>query len=260
MNENNQQQHTTTPTHSWGVITEVESGFNGDQQHPDDQAVDRFAAAMKDKLSKAREKGRTGWETCPPEDLSRMLREHIEKGDPRDVANFCMMLWNLGEGITAQQQEPCPEEPAGHIAGGVQPSTRQDRWVERWYGSLADKGWWICCGREHIAHLGTEVSSDEVRKIVDAHNRTSPPAQPAQQQESVAALQRVMARLADLLDEDQFAEIEGIVARSGVSPPAQRKPLPYNKDDMEGLDINQRLGFKLGWKSAEEAHGIKGDA
>ena len=87
---------------------------------------------------------------------------------------------------------------------------------------------------------------------------TSPPAQPAQQQESVAALQRVMARLADLLDEDQFAEIEGIVARSGVSPPAQpRKPLPFNKEDMEGLDVNQRLGFKLGWKSAEEAHGIK---
>ena len=42
-----------------------------------------------------------------------------------------------------------------------------------------------------------------------------------------------------------------------TSPPAQRKPLPYNKDDMEGLDINQRLGFKLGWKAAEEAHGIK---
>ena len=45
------------------------------------------------------------------------------------------------------------------------------------------------------------------------------------QQEPVAALQRVMTRLADLLDEDQFAEIEGIVARSGVAPPAQRKPL-----------------------------------
>lgn len=69
------------------------------QPHPDDVAVDRFAAAMKDKLSKAREKGRGGWETCPPEDLSRMLREHVEKGDPRDVANFAMMLWNLDAGI-----------------------------------------------------------------------------------------------------------------------------------------------------------------
>jgi hypothetical protein len=36
-----------------------------------------------------------------------MLREHVETGDPRDVANFAMMLWNLGAGITAPvQQEP----------------------------------------------------------------------------------------------------------------------------------------------------------
>lgn len=77
-------------------------------RHPDDQAVDRFAAAMKDKLAKAREKGRSGWETCPPEDLSRMLREHVEKGDPRDVANFAMMLWSLGEGVSSQPQQPAP--------------------------------------------------------------------------------------------------------------------------------------------------------
>ena len=70
-------------------------------QHPDDEAVDKFAAAMKSKLALAREKGRGGWETCPPEELSRMLREHVEKGDPRDVANFCMFLWSLGYGITA---------------------------------------------------------------------------------------------------------------------------------------------------------------
>jgi hypothetical protein len=30
-----------------------------------------------------------------------MLREHVEKGDPRDVGNFAMMLWSLGVGITA---------------------------------------------------------------------------------------------------------------------------------------------------------------
>lgn len=78
------------------------------QRHPDDQAVDRFATAMKDKLAEARGKGRSGWEACPPDDLSRMLREHVEKGDPRDVANFCMMLWHHGAGIAAQpQQERC---------------------------------------------------------------------------------------------------------------------------------------------------------
>lgn len=69
--------------------------------HPDDYAVDRFAAAMKDKLAAARAKGRGGWETakCTQERLSTMLREHVEKGDPRDVANFCVFLWNRGERI-----------------------------------------------------------------------------------------------------------------------------------------------------------------
>lgn len=69
--------------------------------HSDDIAVDRFAAEMKTKLAAAREKGRGGWETCPPEALSQMLREHVEKGDPRDVANFAMFLWSLGQPISA---------------------------------------------------------------------------------------------------------------------------------------------------------------
>lgn len=68
-------------------------------KHPDDQAIDRFAAAMKAKMAEARNKGCYGWEECPPNDLSWMLREHVDKGDPRDVANFCMMLWHLGASI-----------------------------------------------------------------------------------------------------------------------------------------------------------------
>jgi hypothetical protein len=66
----------------------------------DDAHVDLFATAMKEKLAQARAKGRTGWIQCAPADLSRMLREHVEKGDPRDVANFCMFLWAMGELIT----------------------------------------------------------------------------------------------------------------------------------------------------------------
>lgn len=69
--------------------------------HPDDLAVDRFAAAMKEKLAAARAKGRGGWDD--KEDLeahlSNLLRSHVEKGDPRDVANFCCFLWNRGESI-----------------------------------------------------------------------------------------------------------------------------------------------------------------
>ncbi|WP_236658650.1 hypothetical protein [Burkholderia thailandensis] len=66
----------------------------------DDRAVDRFSEAMKAKLADARAKGRRGWQHCEPQDLSRMLHEHVEKGDPRDVANFCAFLWNMGEAIT----------------------------------------------------------------------------------------------------------------------------------------------------------------
>ncbi|WP_414491214.1 hypothetical protein, partial [Stenotrophomonas maltophilia] len=68
--------------------------------------MDAFAAAMKAKMAEARAKGRGGWEDpaqCTAEDLSRMLRNHVEKGDPRDVANFCMMLHQRGEAIAARQ-------------------------------------------------------------------------------------------------------------------------------------------------------------
>ncbi|MCZ4330733.1 hypothetical protein [Castellaniella denitrificans] len=82
----------------------------GPNAHIDDDAVDHFAVAMKDKLAQARAKGRHGWHECDPADLSQMLRAHVEKGDPRDVANFCMFLWSLGQPISAAPvaQEPVP--------------------------------------------------------------------------------------------------------------------------------------------------------
>ncbi|MDF0506531.1 hypothetical protein POK33_37900 [Burkholderia cenocepacia] len=75
------------------------------EPHSDDVAVDSFSAVMKHKLALARDKGRGGWETCSPADLSRMLREHVEKGDPRDVANFCMMLWHHGSPIVSARAD-----------------------------------------------------------------------------------------------------------------------------------------------------------
>jgi hypothetical protein len=60
----------------------------------DDAAIDAFAAAMKEKMDISRGKGRGGWETCSRTDLWQMLKEHVTKGDPIDVANLAMMLWN----------------------------------------------------------------------------------------------------------------------------------------------------------------------
>lgn len=68
--------------------------------HPDDAAVDRFAATMKWKLAKKRAEGRGGWDNpavCSIDDLARMLVTHVAKSDPIDIANFAMMLWNRGE-------------------------------------------------------------------------------------------------------------------------------------------------------------------
>ena len=65
-------------------------------------AVQAFADRMRFKLELARSKGRGGWhepDSCGPagkptiqQELSEMLREAVDKGDPVDVANFAMML------------------------------------------------------------------------------------------------------------------------------------------------------------------------
>lgn len=78
-----------------------------EEAHPDDLAVDRFAAAMKAKLAQKRAEGRGGWDgpLCDADILSRMLREHVEKGDPVDVGNFAMMLHQRGEQIAPAAQD-----------------------------------------------------------------------------------------------------------------------------------------------------------
>jgi len=75
-------------------------------QHPDDKAVDRFAARMKWKLAQKRNQGRDGWQdrAWSPEQISLALREHVGKGDPLDVANYCMFL--------AARNEPIATAPA----------------------------------------------------------------------------------------------------------------------------------------------------
>lgn len=63
--------------------------------HPDDRAVDQFAIRMKAKLAQARADGRGGWDDparCSVEKLVKLMLNHVHRGDPVDIANFCMML------------------------------------------------------------------------------------------------------------------------------------------------------------------------
>lgn len=67
--------------------------------HSDDLAVDRFATAMKAKLAKKRDEGRGGWDNpdeCSIAFLSKLLREHVAKGDTVDVGNLAMMIHQRG--------------------------------------------------------------------------------------------------------------------------------------------------------------------
>lgn len=76
--------------------------FCNSDEYRDNYAVDQFAKAMKEKLAKKRADGRGGWDKNVlgmGELLSRLVREHVDKGDPLDVANLCMMLHQRGERI-----------------------------------------------------------------------------------------------------------------------------------------------------------------
>lgn len=81
-----------------------------------DRAVDDFAEFMKRKLDKAKQSGRTGWDSpsWSPEDISAALHEHVRKGDPTDVANFCMFLAYRGEPI-----HPAPAAPGPAASSAV---------------------------------------------------------------------------------------------------------------------------------------------
>lgn len=115
------------------ALKEIRSAAPASAQHPDDDAVDRFAAAMKAKMAASRSKGRGGWDDptqCSADTLNDMLASHLAKGDPVDVGNFAMMLWNRGERTmapaSAQQGED--EPPLPKALGEV------EAWVTRDYG------------------------------------------------------------------------------------------------------------------------------
>lgn len=70
-----------------------------------DDLVDRFAAALKEKLRAAEQK--YGYDDLWREndwyaDLIEKVREHVQKGDPRDVAAYCAFAWHHGWSVAGQ--------------------------------------------------------------------------------------------------------------------------------------------------------------
>lgn len=87
------------------------------QKREDEAAVDAFAVALKEKLAKAREKGRHGWRNpeWKPEDITHEILVHVGKGDPLDVAIYAMFLHQRGEfctpSLATSVLEYQPKEP-----------------------------------------------------------------------------------------------------------------------------------------------------
>lgn len=67
--------------------------------HETASLVQRFATALAEKLYKAEQKYGRSTDWMKPDwydDCLQSLWEHIEKGDPRDVAAYCAFMWHHG--------------------------------------------------------------------------------------------------------------------------------------------------------------------
>lgn len=87
-----------TPDH-WDLERFKESPWFTGYASDESKGVYKLALAMCDKLATKKAQGYTGWDDeddCPNERLVNLLIKHVPKGDPIDIANFCMMLYWRG--------------------------------------------------------------------------------------------------------------------------------------------------------------------
>lgn len=152
-------------------ITEALSALEAERgdgpNHLDYLAVDHFAEAMKEKLAKKRNDGKSGWQyvdVCSTEFLSESLHRHVSKGDPIDVANFCMMLFTRGDTI-----KPHPPAVAGDRAEGF------PRFIETGEKGVSLQSHHQFCFGGHT-FIGKAASGEDAQAIVKAANALTPPA------------------------------------------------------------------------------------
>lgn len=139
------------------------------EQHPDDTAVDRFAAAMKVKLAAARAKGRSGWDdpaACSVEHLADLLLDHIGKGNSgtfEDIANFAMMLHQRGAdpAVLAHSatMTACSRCKGHGMIGGVTGQTPES--MDFWEAECPD-----CSGRGKVKVEGRTITEGQELELI----------------------------------------------------------------------------------------------
>lgn len=130
--------------------------------HDDDLGVDRFAAAMKAKLAEKRAEGYGGWndaDKCPPGRLAQLLHDHLAKGDPLDIGNFAMMLWNRGE-LCALPATAAPVPDGDYTSAEAVAKTVAKLTDWAWLAEYANAGWQLPPkGTEALAMLAGRAAA-----------------------------------------------------------------------------------------------------
>lgn len=125
----------------------LNAGHIGDfvDEYADRFGVERFQAAMLTKLAKKRHEGRGGWNReneCRIGYLRQLLAEHVDKGDPVDIANFCMMIWNRENPTAKPAAHPNPSMAAqveGMVLVPIEPTEEMLRQADsNWSGFCRD--------------------------------------------------------------------------------------------------------------------------
>jgi hypothetical protein len=129
---------------------------SGSELHPATaDLVDRFAAELKSKLARAEAKYgyRDDWSNPDwKDDLIESLAEHIQKGDPRDVAAYCAFAWHHGWSIS---------DAAGHFARAIHPQPNREHGPKCWgKTSFSDEMMYCYCG-------STDSPPGETREALD---------------------------------------------------------------------------------------------
>lgn len=153
------------------VVAQIDAMIAGQvqAQHPDDVAVDNFAKEMKEKLAKARAKGRSGWDdpaACSVEHLADLLLDHIGKGNSgtfEDIANFAMMLHQRGAdpAVLAHSatMTACSRCKGHGMIGGVTGQTPES--MDFWEAECPD-----CSGRGKVKVEGRTITEGQELELI----------------------------------------------------------------------------------------------
>ena len=163
--------------------------------------VDAAAVEMKKKLKEKVFEHRHGWDDpveWPSDNLRVQLREHVEKGDPIDVMNFAVMLWNRRESTAQPTPAETPAEKGPKKMYILAETHRDYLWHRDHFGLGPDN----CV---YVSDKSVLHGLHDIRYIVVGHWYKKP-----EYQNMMGDLKLIGKELMSLTDIDLFiAEIRG---------------------------------------------------